>query len=100
MKLNRTYLQKRLKNNPLAKLAYEFFVLRNAKRYNSAKEQWKLEQELNLRKILGYACEHTAYFKGLYSSNQVNDPKKLLVTLPLLDKAVIQNVGGQFTVMK
>jgi len=31
MKLNRTYLQKRLKNNLLAKLTYEIFVLYNAK---------------------------------------------------------------------
>ena len=51
MKLNRTYLQKRLKNNPLAKLAYEIFVLHNAKRFLDNKRQWKFVQEENLKKI-------------------------------------------------
>lgn len=95
MKLNRTYLQKRLKNNPLAKFAYEFFVLRNAKRYLSAREQWKHVQEENLRKILTYACEHTVYYKGLYSISQVGNPRKLLSSLPLLEKSLILNMGGQ-----
>ena len=94
MKLNRTYLQKRLKNNPLVKLAYEFFVLRNANSYLANKGQWKAVQEDNLRKILGYACEHTSYFKGVYSANQVENPRKLLASLPLMDKALIRQMGG------
>lgn len=95
MKLNRTYLQKRLKNNLLAKLTYEIFVMHNAKRFLDNKSQWKFVQEGNLKKILGYACEHTAYYKSLYSLNQVENPRKMLASLPLLDKAKILNIGGQ-----
>ena len=94
MKLNRTYLQKRLKNNLLAKLTYEIFVLHNAKRFLDNKSQWKFVQEGNLKKILGYACEHTAYYKSLYSVNQVENPRKMLASLPLLDKAKILDMGG------
>ena len=57
--------------------------------------QWKFVQEGNLKKILGYACEHTAYYKSLYSLNQVENPRKMLASLPLLDKAKILNLGGQ-----
>lgn len=95
MKFNRTYLQKQLKNNALAKWAYEMYVWGQAKRYNEAKNNWKFVQEQNLKEILGYAVLHCPYYQGLYGMRQVNEPKTLLKSLPLLDKQTILNVGGQ-----
>lgn len=95
MKFNRTYLQKQLKDNALAKWAYEMYVWRQAKRYNDAKDNWKFVQEQNLKEILGYAQQHCPYYQGLYSMNQVSEPMTLIKSLPLLDKQTILNVGGQ-----
>ena len=100
MKLNRTYLQKRLKNNLLAKLTYEIFVLHNAKRFLDNKSQWKFVQEGNLKKILGYACEHTAYYKSLYSQNKWKILERCWLLCLCLIKLKSSIWVGKFIVMK
>ena len=95
MKLNRTYLQKKLKNNPFVVCLYVTKVYKLAKKFLSDKSQWKSIQESNLMDILDYANKHSKYYHAIACGlKHGNISKHLEVrSYPLLDKHIILREG-------
>lgn len=97
MMINRSYLQRSLKNNPLIQFIFIAYIFIITKYFEKNKDKWLDFQKERLVKILCYAQKHSQYYNRILAKRVITNKNaiKLLQSLPLLDKQIIQRIGRE-----
>lgn len=93
--INRSYLQRMLKNNSVAQFVFVTYLHIVAQVLERKRNKWKNIQNNYLVKILRYAQKHSLYYKRILIDKEVTNKNvfEVLKSLPLLEKSIIKELG-------